>query len=171
MNSNHDHDRNDSIQPNKIQKIDHSTTGLIVKSKPPAKMDSIPITPSSDNNNNVQMATNVTYQKSNVSKLDRLDAFKNKNQAGCTIWFTGLSSSGKTTISFALEEYLVKNKNIATYCLDGDNIRHGLNSNLGFSPSDRTENIRRIGEVSKLFADSGVVCLSSFISPYNAVNI
>jgi adenylylsulfate kinase-like enzyme len=82
-----------------------------------------------------------------------------------------LSGSGKTTISFALEEYLVKNNKITTYCLDGDNIRCGLNSNLGFSPTDRTENIRRIVEVAKLFADSGLVCLASFISPYENVKI
>jgi adenylyl-sulfate kinase len=113
-------------------------------------------------------STNITYQNSNVLKQDRLATFLNRNQQGCTIWFTGLSCSGKTSISFALEEYLVKNKKIATYCLDGDNIRHGLNSNLGFSSIDRTENIRRIGEVSKLFADCGIVCLSAFISPYLA---
>ena len=112
-------------------------------------------------------ATNITYQRSNVAQEDRLKTFASRNQSGCTIWFTGLSSSGKTTISFALEEYLVKSKKITTYCLDGDNIRHGLNSNLGFSPADRSENIRRIGEVAKLFSDCGVVCLSAFISPYN----
>lgn len=114
-------------------------------------------------------ATNITYQHSNVTNEDRSTTFASRNQNGCTIWFTGLSSSGKTTISFALEEYLVKSKKITTYCLDGDNIRHGLNSNLGFSPADRTENIRRIGEVAKLFSDCGVVCLSAFISPYNQV--
>lgn len=114
-------------------------------------------------------ATNITYQRSNVKHEDRLNTFAARNQSGCTIWFTGLSCSGKTTISFALEEYLVKEKQLTTYCLDGDNIRHGLNSNLGFSPEDRTENIRRIGEVAKLFSDCGVVCLSAFISPYNKV--
>lgn len=123
---------------------------------------------SSDSNNNDRVATNITFQKSNVTRIDRLDAFKNPNQTGCTIWFTGLSCSGKTTLSFALEQYLVKQNQIATYCLDGDNIRHGLNSNLGFSAHDRSENIRRIGEVSKLFAESGVVCLTSFISPFKA---
>ena len=115
-------------------------------------------------------ATNITYQKSNVSADSRLSTFASRYQSGCTIWFTGLSCSGKTTISFALEECLVKSKRIAAYCLDGDNIRHGLNSNLSFSPSDRSENIRRIGEVSKLFADAGLVCLTAFISPFIAVN-
>lgn len=84
---------------------------------------------------------------------------------GCTVWFTGLSGAGKTTISFALEEYL-NCKEIPAYGLDGDNIRTGLNKNLGFSPEDREENIRRIGEVAKLFADGGIIALTSFISPY-----
>jgi len=85
---------------------------------------------------------------------------------GCTIWFTGLSGAGKTTISFALEQYLVA-RGIPAYGLDGDNVRTGLNKNLGFAPEDREENIRRVGEVAKLFADSGVVALCSFVSPYN----
>lgn len=84
---------------------------------------------------------------------------------GCTIWFTGLSGAGKTTVSFGVEEYLCMH-GIPAYALDGDNIRHGLNKNLGFSSQDREENIRRVAEVAKLFADSGVVCLTSFISPY-----
>ena len=82
----------------------------------------------------------------------------------------GLSGAGKTTISFALEEYLVS-QGIPAYSLDGDNIRHGLNKNLGFTPSDREENIRRISEVAKLFADGGIVCLTSFISPFRKVNM
>ena len=79
-----------------------------------------------------------------------------------------MSGAGKTTISFALEEYLVS-RGIPAYVLDGDNVRTGLNKNLGFTPEDREENIRRISEVSKLFADSGVVCITSFISPYKKV--
>ncbi|CAI9588010.1 unnamed protein product, partial [Staurois parvus] len=84
---------------------------------------------------------------------------------GCTVWLTGLSGAGKTTLGFALEEYLVTHA-IPCYSLDGDNIRHGLNKNLGFSSEDREENIRRIAEVAKLFADAGLVCITSFISPY-----
>jgi adenylylsulfate kinase len=86
---------------------------------------------------------------------------------GLTIWFTGLSASGKSTLAIALEHYFLNNK-INAYRLDGDNIRFGLNSNLGFSPLDRQENIRRVGQVSLLFADSCCICLSSFISPYSS---
>ena len=87
--------------------------------------------------------------------------------AGATVWLTGLSGSGKSTIAVAAEQMLVRRGRLA-YVLDGDNIRHGLNKNLGFSPEDRTENIRRIGEVAKLFSDAGVIVFSSFISPYRA---
>lgn len=122
-----------------------------------------------NNNNNLEhVSTNIVYQKSNITREDRWRTFSNGKQRGCTIWFTGLSCSGKTTLSFALEEYLTKRRKCLAYCLDGDNIRHGLNSNLGFAPDDRSENIRRIGEVSKLFADAGIICLTSFISPYTA---
>jgi adenylylsulfate kinase len=86
---------------------------------------------------------------------------------GGTVWFTGLSGSGKSTISTALEAELLRRGRLA-YRLDGDNIRHGLNANLGFSAEDRHENIRRIGEVSRLFADAGAIALVSFISPYRA---
>ena len=84
------------------------------------------------------------------------------------LFFLGLSGAGKTTISFAVEEYLVS-RGIPAYGLDGDNIRTGLNKNLGFAPEDREENIRRVAEVGKLFADSGVVALCSFVSPFKKV--
>lgn len=94
----------------------------------------------------------------------------NVNQADMSshIFPSGLSGAGKTTISFALEEFLVSHA-IPCYSLDGDNIRHGLNKNLGFSAEDREENIRRIAEVAKLFADAGLVCVTSFISPFSKV--
>jgi len=115
---------------------------------------------------NVQRATNVTAQQHNVSRSTRAKKLGLKNEfRGCTIWFTGLSGAGKTTVAFALEEYLVS-RGIPAYGLDGDNIRTGLNKNLGFAPEDREENIRRVAEVGKLFADSGVVALCSFVSPF-----
>jgi adenylyl-sulfate kinase len=86
---------------------------------------------------------------------------------GCTVWFTGLPASGKSTLASALERVLIENSYRA-YRLDGDNIRHGLNNDLGFSVADRAENIRRISEVARLFADSGCVALTAFISPYVA---
>lgn len=84
---------------------------------------------------------------------------------GAVIWLTGLSASGKSTLAMGLEERLLA-QGYACYTLDGDNIRHGLNANLGFSPEDRTENIRRVGEVAALFADAGLICITAFISPY-----
>merc|ERR1711912_183327 len=107
---------------------------------------------------------NIYVHKSKVNRNAR-SAGNGGSFPGCTIWFTGFSGSGKSTIAMALEEYLCS-KNVPAYVLDGDNIRFGLNKDLGFSPEDREENIRRIGEVAKLFADAGVVCLVSFISPY-----
>lgn len=86
---------------------------------------------------------------------------------GATLWFTGLSGSGKSTIAVALEQALFQRSKLS-YRLDGDNIRLGINKNLGFSAEDRSENIRRIGEIAKLFVDSSVIALSSFISPYRA---
>jgi len=112
------------------------------------------------------MSSNITYQQSHVSRDKRGQVMGKKGGfRGCTVWFTGLSGAGKSTLSMKMEEYLCS-KGIPSYSLDGDNIRHGLNKDLGFSPNDREENIRRIGEVAKLFADAGVVCLVSFISPY-----
>uniref|UniRef100_A0A2K6MSK0 3'-phosphoadenosine 5'-phosphosulfate synthase 2 n=1 Tax=Rhinopithecus bieti TaxID=61621 RepID=A0A2K6MSK0_RHIBE len=113
-----------------------------------------------------QKSTNVVYQAHHVSRNKRGQVVGTRGGfRGCTVWLTGLSGAGKTTISFALEEYLVSHA-IPCYSLDGDNVRHGLNKNLGFSPGDREENIRRIAEVAKLFADAGLVCITSFISPF-----
>lgn len=109
-------------------------------------------------------STNITWHEGQVSRTDRE---KMLGQRGCTIWLTGLSGSGKSTIAVAAEKALNELGRL-TYILDGDNIRHGLNSNLGFAPADRTENIRRIGEVSKLFTDAGIIVFTSFISPYRA---
>ncbi len=107
-------------------------------------------------------ATNITWHEGHVTRDERNALLK---QNGCTIWFTGLSGSGKSTIAYTLEHALVQRGHLA-YVLDGDNIRHGLNKNIGFSAADREENIRRIGEVAKLFADAGVITMTSFISPY-----
>ncbi|XP_047020229.1 bifunctional 3'-phosphoadenosine 5'-phosphosulfate synthase isoform X1 [Helicoverpa zea] len=112
-----------------------------------------------------QVATNVVEQKHQVSRAKRSRALGSRAFRGSTVWFTGLSGAGKTSIAFALEAYLVS-KGIPAYGLDGDNIRTGLNKNLGFTKEDREENIRRVAEVAKLFADSGVVCLCSFVSPF-----
>ena len=109
-----------------------------------------------------QKATNVTWQDGEISREDRGDILR---QSGATIWFTGLSGSGKSTIAVALEHALYQLGKLS-YRLDGDNVRLGINKNLGFSEGDRKENIRRIGEVAKLFGDAGVIALSSFISPY-----
>src|SRR5947208_3680882 len=107
-------------------------------------------------------ATNITWHEGHVTREERAALLK---QRGATLWFTGLSGSGKSTIAFTLEHALVQQGRLA-YVLDGDNIRHGLNKNLGFSAADREENIRRIGEVAKLFADAGLIVMTSFISPY-----
>jgi adenylylsulfate kinase len=110
----------------------------------------------------IQKATNITWHDGAITKPDRERLIKQK---GVVIWFTGLSSSGKSTIARAVEERLFEGGHLS-YVLDGDNIRHGLNKNLGFSPEDREENIRRIGEVAKLFADAGFITMTAFISPY-----
>lgn len=109
-------------------------------------------------------STNITWHHGKISSEDRQ---KQIGQKGVTIWLTGLSGSGKSTIGVELEHALVENGHQA-YMLDGDNIRHGLNKNLGFSPVDRTENIRRIGEVAKLFTDACIINITAFISPYKA---
>jgi adenylylsulfate kinase len=107
-------------------------------------------------------ATNITWHEGHVTR-DAREALL--GQKGATLWFTGLSGSGKSTTAFTLEHALVQLGRLA-YVLDGDNIRLGLNKGLGFSAVDREENIRRIGEVAKLFADGGVIAMTSFISPY-----
>ena len=107
-------------------------------------------------------STNIKWHEGSVDQATRE---KTMGQKGCVLWFTGLSGSGKSTVAYTLEHELFKRGN-KVVTLDGDNIRHGLNSNLGFTAEDREENIRRIGEVSKLFADAGMITLVSFISPY-----
>ncbi|MDF1822356.1 MAG: adenylyl-sulfate kinase [Alcanivoracaceae bacterium] len=107
-------------------------------------------------------STNIVYHHGDVTRADRE---KLLSQRGATLWFTGLSGSGKSTLAVALESALHEMGRL-TYILDGDNIRHGINANLGFSPDDRKENIRRIAEISKLFRDAGVINLTAFISPY-----
>jgi adenylylsulfate kinase len=109
-----------------------------------------------------QKATNITWHEGTVSRGERQQLL---NQKGVTVWMTGLSASGKSTIACILEQMLLHKKKHA-YRLDGDNVRMGLNKNLGFSAEDRAENIRRIGEVAKLFTDAGVIAITSFISPY-----
>ncbi len=109
-------------------------------------------------------STNITWHEGQIFRADRETVL---GQRGVTVWLTGLSGSGKSTIAVGAEKALVDSGRLA-YVLDGDNIRHGLNQNLGFSPEDRTENIRRIGEVAKLFTDSGVIVFASFISPYRS---
>ncbi|MFP4461529.1 MAG: adenylyl-sulfate kinase [Thermotogota bacterium] len=108
------------------------------------------------------MDKNIFWQEPKVALRDREQHMKQK---GLIIWFTGLSGSGKSTIAVELERWLYQ-KGFFTYLLDGDNIRHGLNSDLSFSPHDREENIRRIGEVACLFLDAGLITIASFISPY-----
>ena len=109
-----------------------------------------------------QKATNVHWHGGEINRPERAQLL---GHGGATLWFTGLSGSGKSTIAVALEQALYQ-RGVLVYRLDGDNIRLGINKNLGFSAEDRAENIRRVGEVSKLFVDSGVILLSSFISPY-----
>ncbi len=109
-------------------------------------------------------ATNITWHEGHVSREDREKMLK---QRGALIWFTGLSGSGKSTFAYTLEHAVMGRGHLA-YVLDGDNIRHGLNKNLGFSAEDRQENIRRISEVGKLYVDTGIITSTAFISPYRA---
>ena len=111
-----------------------------------------------------QKATNVTWHEGLVSREDRYNILRQK---GATIWFTGLSGSGKSTIAVALEKALFERDKLS-YRLDGDNVRLGINKNLGFSAEDRKENIRRIGETAKLMLESGIITMTAFISPFRA---
>ncbi|KAG7530111.1 hypothetical protein FFLO_05270 [Filobasidium floriforme] len=108
------------------------------------------------------MATNITFHEGSVSHQERTQLL---GQQGATIWLTGLSASGKSTIATALEQHLLQRK-LHAFRLDGDNVRFGLNKDLGFGPTDRVENIRRIGEVSLLFSSSATLTITAFISPY-----
>lgn len=110
------------------------------------------------------MAEHIVWHEHKITRAERS---VNKNQKPCLLWFTGLSGSGKSTIANALDVAL-HNRGYHTFLLDGDNVRHGLCKDLGFSDDDRVENIRRIGEVSKLFADAGLIVLSAFISPFTS---
>lgn len=104
----------------------------------------------------------IVWHQANITKTDRREL---NHHRSCVLWFTGYSGSGKSTLAVEVEKVLYHNQ-IRSYVLDGDNVRHGLNKNLGFNPEDRKENIRRIGEVSKLFVDAGLFVLTAFISPY-----
>ena len=106
--------------------------------------------------------TNIIYHNASVTRRKRNELNKHKS---VVIWFTGLSGSGKSTLAHAVEEILF-NKGCRTFVLDGDNVRHGLNSNLGFSDKDRKENIRRVGEVSKIMMEAGFIIMTAFISPF-----
>jgi len=110
------------------------------------------------------VSRNIRREEGLVSAADRRTAL---GHGPATLWFTGLSGSGKSTVAFALEQALLA-RGVATYVLDGDNVRHGLNADLGFAPDDRAENVRRVGHVARLFHDAGLVVLASFISPYRA---
>jgi len=110
------------------------------------------------------MSTNIVWHAHHVTREERS---AQKNQRPCVLWFTGLSGAGKSTLANAVEAFLYQ-KQHHSYILDGDNIRHGLNKGLGFSDADRIENIRRIGEVSKLLVDAGLIALTAFISPFRA---
>ncbi|WP_051556641.1 adenylyl-sulfate kinase [Alkalihalobacterium bogoriense] len=105
---------------------------------------------------------NIVWHETTVSKLERQEKYNHKS---AVLWFTGLSGAGKSTLANAVEHKLFE-RNVHSYVLDGDNVRHGLNKGLGFSDEDRKENIRRIGEVAKLFVDAGVITCTAFISPF-----
>jgi len=112
--------------------------------------------------NSTASGNNLVWHEAHITHADRIQHFR---QIPATIWLTGLSGAGKSTLAFALEKRLLE-LGQASYVLDGDNVRHGLNRDLGFSPADRTENIRRIAEVARLMNDAGLIVITAFISPY-----
>lgn len=117
------------------------------------------------------MSANAPHKSENITwshgKVTLEEREQQNGHPGCVVWFTGLSGSGKSTLATELErELFMRGKH--AYVLDGDNVRHGLCSDLGFNPEDRKENIRRVGEMARLFADSGMICLTAFISPYRS---
>lgn len=122
------------------------------------------VAPTLDSGYNAMTQTNLTWQSGHVSAVERQALLK---QRPLTIWLTGLSAAGKSTLAFALERLLIESGH-PCYVLDGDNVRHGLNSNLGFSVEDRSENIRRVAEVAKLMNDAGLIVITAFISPFRA---
>jgi adenylylsulfate kinase len=109
-----------------------------------------------------QKSTNIVWQQSKITPEERQ---RLNGHGSCVLWLTGLSGAGKSTLAHELERELYR-RGVRSYVLDGDNLRHGLNSNLGFSPEDRSENIRRVGEVARLFVDAGMIAIVSLISPY-----
>lgn len=113
---------------------------------------------------NKPLSKNIFWTRGKVTAEQRANL---SGHSGCVIWITGLSASGKSTIATELERELIRRGKLA-YLLDGDNTRHGLCSDLGFSPEDRRENIRRVGEVVRLFADAGIICITAYISPYRS---
>lgn len=121
-------------------------------------------TPPRTNDNGARTPSRVVWQGGNVARSERERLL---GQRGATVWFTGLSGSGKSTIAVALERRLVDGRRLA-YRVDGDNLRHGLNRDLGFSPEDRRENVRRTGEVCRTLADAGVIVLASLVSPFRS---
>ncbi|XP_021901574.1 adenylyl-sulfate kinase 3-like isoform X1 [Carica papaya] len=141
-----------SLQP--IKAVENSTASLLT--------DCTAVISEVQQKSTSGKSTNIVWHKSSIDKFDRHELLQQK---GCVIWITGLSGSGKSTLACALSRALYRSGKL-TYILDGDNVRHGLNSDLCFKAEDRTENIRRIGEVAKLFADAGVICIASLISPY-----
>ncbi|KAH7372924.1 hypothetical protein KP509_17G029400 [Ceratopteris richardii] len=150
-------ERSEEMDSHTVEEQDKTSNacskGNVTTSRPGFQCDSV---------TTVGKSTNIVWHECMVKKEDKQ---KLLGQRGCVVWITGLSGSGKSTLAYTLDHALLKRGNLS-YVIDGDNLRHGLNKNLGFSPEDRTENIRRFGEVARLFTDAGVICIASVISPY-----